>query len=191
MSGPAIHIELPLRPSDPTVQLLRDRLKELSTRFRDGRFGEYVFSVDPRRLGIDVVGVVGTAASDDRPFEFVVRGPSFGDAELFDIEHKDRDFESKIGFRPTQRADLFAVWNDPVDHVAAAVLAAEVMDVIGGVAELGCYVDQNALIRGLPGLVHIEQQPRPLPGVMDSMLIFCTQEFLRAWTAEPGFHLRK
>ncbi|MFF1897385.1 DUF6368 family protein [Streptomyces sp. NPDC058206] len=64
-----------------------------------------------------------------------------------------------------------------------ALLAAAIMDVIGGVANAELREDQVPIVASLPGLVATITDPWPAA--------YGSAELLRAWTQQPDFRLLK
>ncbi|WP_331745199.1 DUF6368 family protein [Kitasatospora sp. NBC_01300] len=119
-----------------------------------------------------------------RPFLVSLMGPGVGDESIFEAEHPDEvDQEALIGFTPTHAVDVIALANEPIDHIATALLTVAIMDVIGGVANAELAQGQRAIVDGLPGMVATTTGTWPWPAVYGSA------EFLRAWSKQSGFRL--
>ncbi|MFJ4849694.1 MULTISPECIES: DUF6368 family protein [unclassified Streptomyces] len=178
MADPVLVIELPAAPSAAVIQRLRDLLVGASSWFEERRPGFYDINVFADRLGVVGPGNVDTR----RPFLVSVVGPGIGDEEIFEGEHEDGpDLEALVGFRPTHAVDVIAGCNDRIDHIATALLTASIMDVMGGVAGVELWDGRMAVVAGLPGVPAMTDDAWPTA--------FATAEFLRAWTARPGFRL--
>ncbi|MCC3771037.1 DUF6368 family protein [Streptomyces sp. UNOC14_S4] len=180
MSGPVLVIELAGAIPHAAIQRLRDLLVRSSARCEEKRVGDYDLNVHAESFGIsDTGGVDGR-----RPVLVSVMGPGIGDEAVFEAEHADEvDQESLIGFTPTHAIDVIAFCNRPVDHVVTALLAAAVMDVVGGVVNAELREDQVPIVADLPGVVATMTDPWPA--------VYGSAEFLRAWVQQPGFWLLK
>jgi hypothetical protein len=180
MGGPTLVIELAEAVPDAAIQRLRGLLARSSELLREKRPGDYAVNVFADRLGIADTG----GADERRSFLVSLMGPGIGDEGTFEAEHADGpELEAVIGFKPTHAIDVIACCNSPVDHTAAALLTAALMDVVGGVAHAELHEDQMSVVDGLPGVVATLNEPWPA--------VFGTAQFLRAWSAQPGFRLVK
>lgn len=110
-------------------------------------------------------------------------GAGFGAEETFDAEHVGMDLLPLIGFAPTHDVGVVAMCNGQVDHAVTALLAAEVMDIVGGVAGVETRREQVSVVGGLPGAIAQMTDPWPIT--------FGCSELLRQWAAHPGFRLLK
>ncbi|MFF3915776.1 DUF6368 family protein [Streptomyces sp. NPDC001852] len=180
MSGPVLAIELAEAVPHSAIQRLREFLVRSSARFEEDRVGEYDLHIRAESLGItDTAGVDGR-----RPILVSLMGPGIGDEVIFEAEHADEaDQEPLTRFTPTYAVDVIAFCNSPVDHAVTALLTAAIMDVIGGVAHAELQEDQVPIVVGLPGIVATTTDPSPA--------VYGSAEFLRAWSAQPGFRLLK
>ncbi|MFF5020164.1 DUF6368 family protein [Streptomyces sp. NPDC001165] len=180
MSGPVLVIELAETVPHAAIQRLRDFLVRSSARFEEKRVGEYDLHIRADSLGItDTAGVDGC-----RPILVSLMGPGIGDEATFEAEHADEaDQEPLIGFTPTHAVDVIAFCNSPVDHAVTVLLTAAIMEVIGGVANAELREDQVSIVAGLPGIVATTTDPWPA--------VYGSAEFLREWSAQPGFRLLK
>jgi hypothetical protein len=178
MAGPTVGIELEQTVPASTLDRLRLFLLTASDWFEERRPGSFDLGVVAERLG-----VLDSDREGSRPFAVVVSGPGFGDEETFDAEHEDSDLRPFIGFTPTHDVGVIAMSNGQVDHVVAALLTAEVMDIVGGVASMETRVEHAAIVRGLPGAVAQMVDPWPIT--------FGSSELLRQWAAHPEFRLLK
>lgn len=116
-----------------------------------------------------------------RPFLVSLMGPGVGDESTFEAEHANEpEVEAALGFRPTHAVNVSAGCNREIDHVAAALPTAAVMDVIGGVAKAELLDGQASAVVGLAGVMGIADDDWMAPG---------TAEFLRAWVEHPAFRL--
>ncbi|GAA1113789.1 DUF6368 family protein [Kitasatospora arboriphila] len=180
MGGPVLVIELAEAVPAAVVERLRGFLEGSSAWFEEKRPGGYDLNVFADRLGTTDPGEV----DGRRPFLVHVMGPGIGDEEIFEAEHADGpDLEPLIGFSPTHAVDVIAGCNRPIDHLATALLAAAIMDVVGGVANAELLDDQVAVVDGLPGVLAMTDGALPT--------VFGTAEFLRAWATQPAFRLLK
>ncbi|MFI5531846.1 DUF6368 family protein [Kitasatospora sp. NPDC051853] len=211
MSGPTLVIELAAPPSPAVLQEFRALMVRLSSSFEEKRPGYYDVSVPLDALGADdfleekdrhrpfrpfwlgdvhiaeeslVPGWLDLESVDrHRPFLVYLMGPAAGHEELFDAEHEDEpEVVSVLGFTPTHAVNVSASCNDRADHVAAALLTAAVLEVVGGVAKAELTDGQAAAVAGLPGMLGITEGDEMVLG---------TAEFLRAWAGYPGFRLVK
>ncbi|MFF9000463.1 DUF6368 family protein [Streptomyces achromogenes] len=210
MSGPTLVIELaePLLPA--ALRELRALMVGLSSRFQEKRPGFFDVNVPAERLGIEdgrekdwrkpyPLPLLGGIVADEaltalvgfdpqredrrRPFLVCLMGPGAGDESIFEAEHADEpEVEAVLGFRPTHAVNVGAGCNREIDHVATALLAAAVMDVIGGVAKAELLDGQASAVAGLPGVLGITD---------DDATALGTAEFLRAWAGHPDFRLVK
>ncbi|MGW4812304.1 DUF6368 family protein [Kitasatospora cineracea] len=205
MAGPVLSIELaePVPPS--ALRELRALLTGLSSRCTEPRPGCFDLHLPADRLGITApapppgpttlplplladapAGLIGfdpQRPCGDRPFDVHLMGPDVGDEDVFAAEHADQpELPAALGFRPTHAVNVSAACNDQVDHLAAALLTAAVMDVLGGVAHAELRPGQLPLVTGLPGLLALFDGDGAALG---------TADFLRAWAARPGFRLLK
>ncbi|MEU1269560.1 DUF6368 family protein [Streptomyces sp. NPDC005799] len=178
MAGPSVGIELQHTVPASALHQLRLFLVSVSDWFEERRPGSFDLGVVAERLGI-----VDSNRDGSRPFAVVVSGPGFGDEEMFDAEHGDMDLRPFIGFAPTHDVGVIAMSNGQVDHVVTALLAAEVMDIVGGVAGVETRREQVAVVGGLPGAIAQMADPSPVT--------FGSSELLRRWAAHPGFRLLK
>ncbi|GGY00514.1 DUF6368 family protein [Streptomyces hiroshimensis] len=184
MSGPVVVIELAGTAPGVLVERLREEVLALSDGCEEERPGEFGIGVPVERLGIPGPRS-GAGGEGVRPFVVSLMGPGVGDEDLFEAEHAREPGEpgpaSLIGFTPTHAVDVVALCGSPVDHLAAALLTARLMDAIGGVASAELRQDQVPDVAGLPGIVARANGPYPA--------VFGTAEFLRAWAGRPGFRL--
>ncbi|MEV1065118.1 DUF6368 family protein [Streptomyces sp. NPDC050263] len=180
MSGPVLVIELAEAVPHSVIQRLREFLVRSSAGFEEKRVGKYDLHIRADSLGItDTAGVDGR-----RPILVSLMGPGIGDEATFEAEHADEaDQESLLGFTPTHAVDVISFCNRPVDHAVTALLTAAIMDVIGGVASAELREDQVPIVAGLPGIVATTSDAWPA--------VYGSAEFLRAWSAHPGFRLLK
>lgn len=86
-------------------------------------------------------------------------GAGFGAEETFDAEHVGMDLLPLIGFAPTHDVGVVAMCNGQVDHAVTALLAAEVMDIVGGVAGVETRREQVSVVGGLPGGDRSDDRP--------------------------------
>ncbi|WP_217134944.1 DUF6368 family protein [Streptomyces sp. AC558_RSS880] len=210
MSGPTLVIELadPLSPSE--LREFRALMVALSSHFDEKRSGFFDVNVSAERLGVEdgreedwrkpfPLPLLDNVSADEeltalvgfnpqredwrRPFLVYLMGPGVGDESLFEAEHADEpEVEAVLGFRPTHAVNVSAGCNREIDHVATALLAAAVMDVIGGVAKAELLDGQASVVAGLPGVL----------GIADGdWMVLGTAEFLRAWVGHPAFRLVK
>ncbi|MET9062493.1 DUF6368 family protein [Streptomyces antibioticus] len=210
MSGPTLVIELaePLSPS--VLREFRALIVGLSSRFEEKRPGFFDINVPAERLGVErrrqedwrkpfPLPLLGDAPADPeltalvrfnphredwrRPFLVYLMGPGVGDESTFEAEHADEpEVEAVLGFRPTHAVNVSAGCNREIDHVATGLLAAAVMDVIGGVAKAELLDGQAPVVAGLPGVLGIAD---------DDWMALGSAEFLRAWVRHPAFRLVK
>ncbi|MFF4172477.1 DUF6368 family protein [Streptomyces sp. NPDC001744] len=179
MSGPVLVIELAEAVPPAAIRRLRDLLVRSSVRFEEKRVGEYDLNIRAGSLGIPETG-----GDEGRPVLVSVTGPGIGDESAFEAGHGEEiDQEPLIGFRPTHAAHVVAFSNRPVDHVVTALLAAAVIDVIGGVVNAELWEDRVPVVAGLPGVIATTTDPWPA--------VYGSAEFLRAWVRQPGFRLLK
>ncbi|RMI41795.1 hypothetical protein EBO15_21885 [Actinomadura harenae] len=168
-----------------TLCELRTMMRELSSHYEEMRPGLFDVSVPATRLGIRNWREGDDSEQEEhRPFLVSLIGPGIGDEDVFDAEHADEpEVEAVLGFRPTHAVNVIAGCNRCLDHVATALLAATVMDVIGGFVKAELRPGHGPDIADLPGMVGIigGQWPTALG----------TAEFLRSWVREPGFRLVK
>jgi hypothetical protein len=159
---------------------LRRMLIDLSDRFVEERPGYFDLNVVAERLG----AVDGGGLGPSRPFLVVVAGPGVGDEASFEAEHADMpDLEPLIGFAPTHDVSVIAMCNGDVDHVVTALLTAEVMEIVGGVASVEIHDRHVPVVAELPGLVAMMSE--------SGHCAFGTSELVRAWAAHPDFRLVK
>jgi hypothetical protein len=212
MSGPTLVIELTARPSPSVLREFRALMVELSCRFAEQRPGFYDVNVPAERLGVEggwapdrrkpfplpLLGAPSVAGGEEltdlvgfnprredgrRPFLVYLMGPGAGDESLFEDEHADQPgIEAVLGFRPTHAVNVSACCSSRIDHVLTALLAAAVMDVVGGVVNAELLDGQGPVVSGLPGVLGIADDDRAVLG---------TAEFLRAWAGHPAFRLVK
>ncbi|MFF2213813.1 DUF6368 family protein [Streptomyces antibioticus] len=210
MSGPTLVIELaePLSPS--VLREFRALIVGLSSRFEEKRPGFFDINVPAERLGVEdgreedwrkpfPLPLLGDVPADPeltalvrfnpqredwrRPFLVYLMVPGVGDESTFEAEHADEpEVEAVLGFRPTHAVNVSAGCNREIDHVATGLLAAAVMDVIGGVAKAELLDGQAPVVVGLPGVLGI---------VDDDWMALGSAEFLRAWVRHPAFRLVK
>ncbi|MFJ6938981.1 DUF6368 family protein [Streptomyces sp. NPDC101132] len=205
MSGPTLVIELAEAPSGAVLREFRSLMVGISSRCEEERPGFFDVHVPAGRLGIEVgrepfpspgfggatlneelMALFGSdprPAAEHRPFLVYLMGPGAGDEDVFAAEHEgEAEAEAVLGFRPTHAVNVSACCNDAVDHRVTALLAAAVMDVIGGVANAELADGQAPLVAGLPGVLGVTD---------DGYQVLGTAEFLRAWSGRPGFRLVK
>jgi hypothetical protein len=205
MTGPVLSIELAEPVSPSARRELRTLLTGLSSRCTEPQPGCFDLHLPAGRLGITApaprsgptalplplladapAGLVGfdpQRPGGDRPFDIHLMGPGIGDEDVFAAEHADQpELPAALGFLPTHAVNVSAACNDQVDHLAAALLTAAVMEVLGGVAHAELRPDQLPLVTGLPGLLALFDGDGSALG---------TADFLRAWAARPGFRLLK
>ncbi|MEV7359071.1 DUF6368 family protein [Kitasatospora sp. NPDC091276] len=181
MGGPVLAIELAEAVPVAVIERLRELLAGLSTRLEEKRVGEYDLQIQAESLGIaDADEIDG-----HRPFLVSLMGPGIGDEWIFEAEHPEEvDQEALIGFTPTHAVNVIALANEPIDHVATALLTVAIMDVIGGVANAELAQGQRAIVDGLPGLIATTRTSWPtLPAAYGSA------EFIKAWSRQTGFRL--
>jgi hypothetical protein len=172
-------IELAGPVADEAVTRLGDLLSGMSVRFETPRRGYFDVNVEPERLGI-----VDADRGGARPLLVIISGPGFGDEDTFEAEHaEDPDPLALIGFRPTHDVGVLAGCNGDVDHLAAAVLTAAVMEIVGGIASVELRAEHVEIARGLPGLVGLATERWTVA--------YGTAQFVRAWAAHPRFRLVK
>ncbi|MEV5205751.1 DUF6368 family protein [Streptomyces sp. NPDC053720] len=210
MSGPTLVIELAEPLSPAALREFRALMVRLSSHFDENRPGFFDVNVPAERLGVEdrreedwrkpfPLPLVGNAPAVEeltalvgfnpqredwrRPFLVYLMGPGIGDESLFEAEHADEpEVEAILNFRPTHAVNVSASCNREIDHVAAALLTAAVMDVIGGVAKAELLDGQASVVAGLPGVLGIAD---------DDWIALGTAEFLRAWAGHPAFRLVK
>ncbi|RMI89443.1 hypothetical protein BIU87_30895 [Streptomyces sp. ZS0098] len=203
-------IELADALSPAALREFRALVVGLSSHFTEKRPGFFDVNVPAERLGVEdgreedwrkpvPLPLLGNTSADEelsalvgfspqpedwgRPFLVYLMGPGVGDENLFEAEHADEpEVETILGFRPTHAVNVSACANREIDHVATALLAAAVMDVIGGVAKAELLDGQASFIAGLPGVVGIAD---------DDWMALGTAEFLRSWVGNPAFRLVK
>ncbi|WP_327711409.1 DUF6368 family protein [Streptomyces sp. NBC_00464] len=208
MSGPTLVIELAEQLSPAALREFRALMVGLSSRFTEERPGFFVVNVpaERREVGdgrekdwrkpfpLSVLGNTSVAEElaalvgfnpqrEDwrRPFLVSLMGPGVGDESTFEAEHANEpEVEAALGFRPTHAVNVSAGCNREIDHVAAALPTAAVMDVIGGVAKAELLDGQASAVVGLAGVMGIADDDWMAPG---------TAEFLRAWVEHPAFRL--
>ena len=179
VGGPVLGIELPGAVTAEPLARLGEILAVVSDRFRQKRPGSFDLSIDPAGLGITDVDRDGS-----RFFLVYVSGPGFGDEDTFDSEHADGpDLKPLIGFTPTHGVTVAAMGNGQVDHLLTAELTARVQEVVGGVINAEVDEEQIELVRGLPGVIAVVDEPWECA--------LGTAEFLRGWAASEGFRLVK
>jgi hypothetical protein len=151
-------------------------LNELSDRFDDRCIGSFDVGVDPRRLGI------ADSDGEVRPFSVVVAGPDFGSVPSFEFEREEgSELDRLLGYSPTHEVTVPAACNSQTDHLMTAEITARIYDVIGGVVDAELNQDQIPVVRGLPGVIAIVEEPCPWA--------LGTAEFLRSWAATSAFRL--
>ncbi|MEV4613058.1 DUF6368 family protein [Kitasatospora sp. NPDC049258] len=178
MSGTALSIELagPV-PAEDLV-----RLHELLIGLSDGMEVKSPEHFDlvilPQRLGVG--GSWGPF--DPGPFCVALNGPGFEWEEIFhgDHDYGDLELRSLIGFTPAYDLLVSGSCSRPIDHAVTALLAASVMDIVGGVANVEVVAHQIPVIRALPGFLAL---------ATEWSRAFGSAEFLRAWAAHPDFRL--
>jgi hypothetical protein len=178
VAGPVLSIELPEQLSDTALGDLRRLLSRLSPRFAETGVGQYDILVCNVHLGI---GEDETPEAH-RPF-LVSQAPNTGVNYSADWHSEVLDLKPYIGYEPTHEIHVAAMCNDRIDHMAAAHLAAAIMDVVGGIADVEVDEEHLPIVSDLPGLVGLI--PHPWYTALG------TPAFLRAWAAHPRFRLVK
>lgn len=186
MAGPVISVALP----EPLAEQIRGALDAYLRSLGDvnlehPRPGYWDLHLEPERLGI-----AGSAREGSRPFLAEASGPGNGDGQFFEdgrfIESDWGFLVSLLGFTPAVMLSVIAMCSSQVDHAAAALLTAEIMDITNGVAFVELYDQQVELVRGLPGVL------AAVPETQDgSPFALGDGRFLRALAAAPGFRLLK
>ncbi|MDX3661796.1 DUF6368 family protein [Streptomyces sp. ID05-26A] len=166
MPGPTLVVELAEPLSETALRELEAFVRRHTTRFERPRAWFFDVSIS---LGHD----------EARPF--LIHLLRQGD-DVFEAEHADEhEVEEVLGFKPVQAVNISAGCNAHSDHIAAALLTAAIMDVVGGVASAELLAGQ--VVTGLPGVLGVTAGTYPTA--------LGTAEFLRAWVAQPGFRLLK
>lgn len=178
MAGPTLAIELDRAVNDAELDRLRRLLHGVSDCFEEERPGSFDLGVVAARLGI-----LDSDREGPRPFVVEVSGPGFGDEDVFHAEHEGTDLRPFIGFAPTHDVGVIAMGNGRVDHAVTALLAAEVMAIVGGVVSMETHGRHAAIARALPGARAQMTDPWNIT--------FGSSELLRAWAAHPEFRLLK
>ncbi|MFF7382448.1 DUF6368 family protein [Streptomyces griseoluteus] len=184
MAGPTLVIEFAEPVSSAALSEFSALMRGLSTHFEQRRDGYFDVNVPVERLGVEAAGLDAHEADGRRPFLVYQMGPGVGDESIFEAEHADEPaVEAVLGFKPTHAVNVSAGCNREIDHVAAALLTAAVLDVLGGVVKAELSEGQDAVVAGLPGVLGLTDEEHPM--------VLGTAEFLRAWVAQPGFRLVK
>jgi len=132
---------------------------------------------------VDRLGITGPdRTEDDRPFLVSLIGPGIADEEIFEDQHAEEPWLSDlIGFAPTHCVSVVALCGSRVDRTASALLAAAVMDVLGGVAAVELrHPDELPAAASCAGVLATVAEPWPT--------VYGTTEFLRTWAGpiEPS-----
>jgi hypothetical protein len=184
MAGPTLVIELAEPASRAALGEFHTLMRGLATNFEQPRPGSFDVNVPVDRLGVEASRVDSQGVDGRRPFLVCLMGPGVGDVDIFEAEHADEsEVEAVLGFQPAQAVNVSAGCNRGIDHVAAALLAAAVVDVLGGVVKAGLLQGQESAVTGLPGVLGVTDEEYPV--------VLGTAEFLRAWVDQPGFRLVK
>lgn len=187
MAGPVITIVLPVSLREHAQEMLDAYLRRLADHnfFEHPRPGHWALNLEPERLGI--------AESDregSRPFLVNVEGPGYGDGDCFEdgryIESDWGFLPPLLGFTPANMIDAIAMCNGRVDHIVTALMTADIMDIVHGVAFLELWDGQVEPVRALPGV--LAAMPKTADGPAFAL---GDGRFLRAFAATPGFRLRK
>lgn len=180
LMGPVLVIELAGAVPARRIERLREFLMGSSSHFEENRVGEYDLNIRASSLA----GIDPGACDGCPPVMVSLVGPGFGGEAALETEHAEQgDPAPHIGFTPTHAAHVIAFCDDQVDHVVTALLAAEVMDVTGGVVNAQLPQDQAPIVAALPGVIATLTSPWPA--------VYGSAEFLRAWAHAPGFRLMK
>lgn len=186
MAGPVITIALPVPLADQARDALDTYLRHLADHnFEHPRPGYWALNLEPERLGI--------AARDrggSRPFLVEVEGPGYENSQWFEdgryIESDWGFLPPLLGFTPVNMLGIIAMANGQVDHVATALMTADMMDIAHGVAFVELWDDQVEPVRALPGVL------AAMPSAPDeASFALGDGRFLRAFAATPGFRLLK
>lgn len=164
--------------TDAELDRLRRLLRGVSDRFDEQGPGAFAFGVVASRWGI-----VDGDGDGPRPFLVQLAGQGFRNQNRFDAEHEDTGLRPYIGFTPAHDVGVSARCDDPVDHAVTALLAAEVTDIVGGVASMETHGRHAAITRTLSGAMARTTDPWDIT--------FGSSELLRAWAAHPEFRLLK
>ncbi|QFZ78366.1 hypothetical protein GFH48_38290 [Streptomyces fagopyri] len=185
MAGPTLVIEFAEPVSSTALTEFSALMRGISTHFEQRRNGYFDVNVPVERLGMEVPTAHDAQGVDgQRPFLVYLMGPEVGDESIFEAEHADEpEVEAVLGFRPTHAVNVSAGCNRGIDHAATALLAAAVVDVLGGVVKAELLEGQEAVVAGLPGVLGFTHEEYPM--------VLGTAEFLRAWVDQPGFRLVK
>lgn len=169
MAGPTLVVEFAEPPSAAALSEFEAFVRRHATRL-----------VRPRPWFFDVSVVLGD--EEEFPFLVYLMGAGFGDEDVFEAEHaEEEEVEELLGFTPICAVNVSAGCDGQADHVAAALLTAAIVDVLGGVACAELRADQD--VRALPGVLGVTGGTYPTAAG--------SAEFLRAWVEEPGFRLLK
>ncbi|MFJ4633488.1 DUF6368 family protein [Streptomyces sp. NPDC088847] len=185
MAGPTLVIELAEPVSSAALAEFSLLMRGLPTHFEQRRLGYFDVNVPVERLGIDAATALDAQEVDGRrPFLVYLMGPGVGDESIFETEHADEpEVEAVLGFKPSHAVNVSAGCNRGIDHTATALLAAAVVDVLGGVVKAELLQGHQAVVAGLPGVLGRTDEEYPM--------VLGTAEFLRAWVDQPGFRLVK
>ena len=157
--GPVLVVELAEAVCAWRIERLRAFLVGSSSPFEEYRLGEYDLNIRAAGLTAMPPGVGDSCP----PVMVSLVGPGFGGESPPETEHHERgDPAPHTGFTPTHAAHIIAFCDNPVDHVVTALLAAEVMDVIGGVANAQLPQSQAPIVAGPPGVVATLTSPWPV-----------------------------
>jgi len=186
MAGPVISISLRQLLDEQARGALDAYLRSLTDRcVEHPKPGCWALNLDPELLGI-----TRSAWERSRPFLLETNGSGNDDGTFFETGHfikSDWGFlPPLLGFTPVAMLSIIAMGSSQVDHTATALLAAEAMDITGGIAFVELYDHQVKTVSALPGVLAAvsatgDQSPFALG---DSRL-------LRAFAATPAFRLLK
>lgn len=185
MAGPSLRVELAEPVSAAALREFRALVRRLSCYVEELRPGYFDVNVPMERLGMEASAAVVACETDTRrPFLVCLMGPGFGDEDILEAENADEpEVEAVLGFKPRYAVGVGAGCNQGIDHVATALLTAEVADVLGGVVAAEVPEGRKTVVAGLPGVLGVTGGEDPV--------VVGTAEFLRAWVRRPGFRLVK
>ena len=153
MAGPVITIALPEALFAQVLGALDMFLRGLAdSNFEHPKSGYWALNVEPERLGI-TVGV----REGSRPLLVEESGPGNKDGQFFEdgrfIEADWGFLVPMLGFTPAAMLSVIAMGSRQIDHAATALLAVEIMSIVGGVAFVELYDHQAAPVRTLHGVL--------------------------------------
>ena len=186
MAGPVITVALPEPLADQNRGTLDAYLRSLAdAHFEHPQPGYWDLNLEPERLGI-----AGSAREGSRPFVVDASDPQNEDGQFFEggrfIESDWGFLVPLLGFTPAVMLSVIAMCNDQVDHAAAALLTAGIMDIVDGVTFVELHDHQVELVRSLTGVL------AAVPATEDeSPFALGDGRFLRDFAATPGFRLLK